>query len=350
MSSKAKLGVLILLMVVIAIGVGVFTDSSELRDASTQPEQNGTSTIPTSTEQTQTPEGWETYSNAQLDVTASYPPNASVGTEGPQNRHINFTYLGEDNATGEITDGFTLTVSDYNKESGTSLREFVEQKINNNIPARPTSDIATTSFRQQTAYQWTREALGTVKKLAVSPSSDRAVIVSYNISDPNNNNYQNIVDKIISSLDFSPVSSDDNQEAAGTTEEVTLVMLNTEVPEGQEPQRGCDMLAPITRRVSPTQTPLTQAMEELFATDRTEVQGFYNFIAKTNDSLQFDRAAVEDGTANIYLTGELSGFSGACDNPRAAIQIEETAKQFSTIEGVQLFLNGEKTDLSPSGR
>ena len=79
------------------------------------------------------------------------------------------------------------------------------------------------------------------------------------------------------------------------------------------------------------------------------VDGYTNFIARTNDTLSFERAEVdEDGTAHIYLTGELSGLAGVCDDPRAAIQIEETALQFATVAEVQLYLNDEPTDLIPS--
>lgn len=347
MSSKTKLGLFIVVIAIAAIITGLVTSPNTVMDDENA--TRGNSTTPTSSEQVQIPSEWNEYSNSQLNVTASYPPSASVQTEGPEQRHIKFTYLGEDNATGEITDGFTLTISNYNKNESTSLREFVTSQINDNVPARPTSDVATTTFRDEVAYQWTQESLGTVNKLATSPTKDRAVIISYNISDPNNNDYDTLVDQIIASAKFNEID-EGNAEPAGTVSEVTLMMLDRNVPEGEDPERGCDLLAPITRDIKPTQAPLTAAMEELFSISRTNVQGFYNFLANTNDTLSFDRAAVTNGTANIYLTGELSNLAGVCDNPRSAIQIEETAKQFSTVEDVQIYLNGEPTNLTPSGR
>lgn len=345
MSNKAKLGVFILIMAVAAVIVGLATSPAELTKDSDQP----TTTASTSTESTTMPQDWQTYSNTQLDVTVSYPPNTSVQTEGPENRHIKLTYLGEDNATGEITDGFTVTISNYEKASDQTLRNFVENRLADNAAAQATSDIATTSFRNQTAVTYTTETVGTVNHTAFAPSEDRVIIISSNISDPNDNDYQQLVDQIISSTDFSAIS-DGNDQPANTVSEVTLVMLDRDIPEGAEPDRGCDQLAPITRSIESTQAPLTAAMEELFEINRTDVQGFHNFLAKTNSTLKFDRATVENGTANIYLTGQLSGVAGVCDNPRAAIQIEETAKQFSTVEEVELYLDGEATDLSPSGR
>lgn len=344
MTNTHKLGIFLFMIIAAAVIVSLATDPAQPDDT-----QNATTTPATPSEQADIPNGWQSYENAQLNVSASHPPNASVQTEGPENRHIKFTYLGEDNATGEITDGFTLTISSYDKDESTSLRDFVAAQINDNVPARPTSEVATTTFRGKTAYQWTRDSLGTVNKLATSPASDRAVVISYTISDPNNNDYDQLVDQIIASAEFSQISEGDS-EPAGTVSQVTLMMLDREVPDGEEPERGCDLLAPITRDIEPTQAPLTAAMEELFAINRTDVQGFYNFLANTNDTLSFERAAVTNGTANIYLTGELTGLAGVCDNPRAAIQIEETARQFSTVEDVQIYLNDEPTDLMPSGR
>jgi len=344
MTNTQKLGIFLVTIIAAAVIVSLATNPAQPDDT-----QNATTTPATSSEQADIPNDWQSYENAQLNVSASHPPNATVQTEGPENRHIKFTYLGEDNATGEITDGFTLTISNYDKPASTPLRAFVESLVDDNTPAQNTSAIATTTFRNNTALEYTTETLGTFNHLAFSPSNDRVVTISSNVSDPNDNDYDQLVDQIIASAEFSQISADDS-EPAGTVSQVTLMMLDREVPDGEEPERGCDLLAPITRDIEPTQAPLTAAMEELFAINRTNVQGFYNFLANTNDTLSFDQAAVTNGTANIYLTGELTGLAGVCDNPRAAIQIEETARQFSTVEDVQIYLNDEPTDLMPSGR
>lgn len=344
MTNTQKLGGFLVVIVAAAVIVGFATSPAQPDDT-----QNGTTTPATSSNQVNIPDDWQNYENAQLDINASYPPNATVQIEGPENRHIKFTYLGENNATGEITDGFTLTMSSYDKPASTPLRTFAGSLIEDNAPAQETGKIATTTFRGNTALKYTTETLGTVNHLAFSPSANRVVTISSNVSDPNDNDYDQLVDRIIASAEFSEISSG-NEEPANTVGEVTLMMLDREVPDSQEPERGCDLLAPITRDIEPTQAPLTAAMEELFAINRTDVQGFYNFLTNTNETLSFERATVTDGTASIYLTGKLSGLAGVCDNPRAAIQIEETAKQFSTVEDVQIYLNDEPTDLMPSGR
>lgn len=134
---------------------------------------------------------------------------------------------------------------------------------------------------------------------------------------------------------------------APTYTHVQVALLDTSGT-GSGPTRGCDTVVMVSREVPPTQAPLTAALETLFSLSSTTVDGWYNFIAKTNDTLAFDHASVQNGVASIYLTGSLSGLAGICDDPRAAAQIDETALQFPTVSSVQLYLNGSPTELTPS--
>lgn len=143
-----------------------------------------------------------------------------------------------------------------------------------------------------------------------------------------------------------PVENTANNDELPRVSEVKIALLDTAGGDGK--QRGCDTVAMVTRQVALTPAPLTAAMRELFALDQNMVGDLYHFIANTNDTLAFERATVENGTAKIYLTGRLSGLAGVCDNPRAAIQIEETALQFATVSQVEIYLNGVKTVLTPS--
>ncbi len=336
---------IILTIVVLAIvGVLIFTSGGE-----DPADQDATSTPATSTESTaDIPNDWETYSNAQYDFSIAHPPEASVQAEGAgEQNHIKFTYLGSDQATGEITDGFTLTVSSYEQDDQT-LEEFAQTRFQEDMQAsEEVSPVTSTVFKDRSAYTYTVENVGEIENTVVE-NDDAYVVISSNISDPNNQGYEDMVEQMKDSLELREISGD--EVAQPTTEEISLAMLDPDVSEGEEPDRGCDMVAMVTRDIEETETPLTVAMNELFSIDREEVQGFRNFMARTNDTLSFNRAEVNNGTANIYLEGELSGLAGACDNPRARIQIEETALQFATVEDVQIYLNGEATDLQPSGR
>lgn len=132
----------------------------------------------------------------------------------------------------------------------------------------------------------------------------------------------------------------------GLVSQVNLAFLDT-AGTASGPERGCDKLVMVPHDIQPTVAPLSAALTQLFTIDDEQVNNYYNFIARTNETLAFQRAEVIDGTANIYLTGELTGLAGVCDDPRASIQIEETALQFETVDDVQLYLNGEETDLRP---
>jgi hypothetical protein len=122
-------------------------------------------------------------------------------------------------------------------------------------------------------------------------------------------------------------------------------------------RRGCDEVVMLTRSVATTTAPLAAAMRELFAYQNTSgvATGTFSYIDKSNDSrtgsqrpLQFDRAEVVDGTAKVYVTGD-PVYAGVCDDPRLTIQIEETAKQFPTVNAVEIYLNGQRYT-QPSGR
>src|SRR3989344_4831116 len=134
-----------------------------------------------------------------------------------------------------------------------------------------------------------------------------------------------------------------------TTSSVMIAVLDTAGTSNGKP-RACDKVILIPRTVAETTAPLTAALQNLFAISTTSVGGYFNYIARTNATLKFDRATVVAGTANIYLTGSLTGMAGVCDDPRASVQIEETAPQFSTVQRVQLYRNNATTTVVPSQR
>ncbi len=133
------------------------------------------------------------------------------------------------------------------------------------------------------------------------------------------------------------------------TTRIQLALLDTAGTTAGK-SRGCDRVVLVPFQVATTTAPLTAAMQKLFSLSTTSVNGLFNFMDRTNETLRFDRATIVNGTANIYLTGSLSGLAGVCDDPRAQIQIEETALQFPTVQRVSIFLNGTSTNLTPSQR
>ena len=137
-------------------------------------------------------------------------------------------------------------------------------------------------------------------------------------------------------------------ENTAATSSVLVALLDTaHISNGIS--RGCDKVVMVNEQIPSTTAPLTAALNTLFSFSTTSVSGWFNFIPRTSTTLQFSHATVANGTAHIYLTGSLSGLAGICDDPRTEIQIEETAKQFPSVQQVQLYLNDQPvTTLAPS--
>jgi hypothetical protein len=102
---------------------------------------------------------------------------------------------------------------------------------------------------------------------------------------------------------------------------------------------GCDIVTMVDRRVPNSPAILNVTLKELFVYKQELDYLPGNFVAK-QDKLKFDKATIENGTAKIYLIGEIV-YGGVCDNPRLTAQITETAKQFSSVKNVEIYLNGQ---------
>lgn len=141
------------------------------------------------------------------------------------------------------------------------------------------------------------------------------------------------------------VATTTNEVPSNEVTSVQIAVLDTSGATSTAKSRGCDRVVMQTFPINATNAPLSSAMQLLFGISTTSVNGYFNFIDRTNETLKFDRATVENGTANIYLTGSLTGLAGVCDDPRAQIQIEETALQFPTVQRVVIFLNNATSTL-----
>ena len=104
---------------------------------------------------------------------------------------------------------------------------------------------------------------------------------------------------------------------------------------------GCgDSAVPVQVTIPETEGVLRAALSELLSIDEQYYgqSGLYNALYQSD--LQVADVTIESGTAIIELSGSLM-LAGECDNPRVEAQIEETALQFSTVQAVSVFLNGE---------
>lgn len=98
---------------------------------------------------------------------------------------------------------------------------------------------------------------------------------------------------------------------------------------------GCnDILVPITRNVSVENNEVESALNELLITKDSEE--LKNFVK--GPSLLVYQVTIANGIADVYLKGDFN-ISGVCDIPRIKEQLYETAKQFSDIKKVEIYIN-----------
>lgn len=288
--------------------------------------------------------GGEVYRSPELGFAITHPPDAEIQRETP--RHVKFTVLGPDNAPAtEITDGFTLTVHrDAAADPDAGLEAYAKAVLRQTEAAgeeilaapEPTSIGGHAAMRLRH-----RTALGNaVTTYLFAPEPGGHYRVTAAIS---GEGYDATVEDMLESLSFMAASVENGGAAT-----VRLALLKRPA-DGTEPDAGCDALVYESFRAK-GDTPLAAALDKLFALDAERVRGRRHFLARTNDTLRLERAEREGGTARIYLAGELTGLRGVCDDPRAAIQIRHTALQVEGVERVELYLNGEATDLIPDAR
>lgn len=88
---------------------------------------------------------------------------------------------------------------------------------------------------------------------------------------------------------------------------------------------------------------LTGALNELFAVDDRQHarSGLYNALYQSD--LELQSAEIADREATIRLTGRLR-LGGVCDEPRVKAQLEQTARQFATVDRVSIYVDGVPLD------
>lgn len=101
---------------------------------------------------------------------------------------------------------------------------------------------------------------------------------------------------------------------------------------------GCDdSLVAVTRGVRNDGAPLKAAVRELLSIPHEYEGGLGNYWYGEN--LRVTSATISRGTATIRIAGRLF-VAGVCDEPRIEEQIKETARQFTGVRRVNVFVNG----------
>ena len=98
---------------------------------------------------------------------------------------------------------------------------------------------------------------------------------------------------------------------------------------------GCnEILVPITKNVLVENNEVEAALNELLATP--SIDELKNYVK--GPSLIVYQVTIANGIADVYLKGDFD-ISGICDISRIKEQLYETAKQFSDIKTVKIYVN-----------
>lgn len=129
----------------------------------------------------------------------------------------------------------------------------------------------------------------------------------------------------------------DSSNAHTQSIKIYLISLGDDGKAGKK--IGCgDSLVSVNRSIARTAAPLTAAVRELLATPEhsegtPRLENFWK-----GRRLRVQTVSLRNGTALIRITGELA-VAGVCDEPRIESQIEATARQFSTVKRVKVFVD-----------
>ncbi len=107
----------------------------------------------------------------------------------------------------------------------------------------------------------------------------------------------------------------------------------------------CSLVFPVTREVEKTVAVGRAALTELFkgTTEKEENEGYFTNI---NDGVEIQSLSISEGIAKVDLNSKLEeGVGGSCKVTAIRAQIEETLKQFSTVDSVVISINGNTQDI-----
>lgn len=148
------------------------------------------------------------YLSEEFNFSLIRPEEAQIAQEGPNNAHVKFTFLGEDNVPNtEITDGFTFTVHwDEQARAYTSLHEYARARRAEAIqgPLEEVSALVETTFGDMSAYRYHYASISGIEVVehVFLPRAGIGYTVTYAIADPNKRGYKGVVTTMLESLEF----------------------------------------------------------------------------------------------------------------------------------------------------
>jgi hypothetical protein len=107
----------------------------------------------------------------------------------------------------------------------------------------------------------------------------------------------------------------------------------------------CSLVFPVQREIEKTLAVGRASLEELFkGPSDNELEGGY--FTNIPEGVQIQSLDIKDGVATVDLSSELEeGVGGSCMVTSIRAQIEETLKQFSTVDSVIISIDGRTEDI-----
>lgn len=101
-----------------------------------------------------------------------------------------------------------------------------------------------------------------------------------------------------------------------------------------------DSAVPVTVMLPAEEPPLPGALRVLLNLDPSALRGSSLMHPLLHSELSLVSIDIEDGRAEIRLTGRLRAAPWPCNRDRIRAQLEQTALQFEEIRQVELYVNG----------
>jgi hypothetical protein len=112
-----------------------------------------------------------------------------------------------------------------------------------------------------------------------------------------------------------------------------------------DPEVSCNKVFQVEREITKIEAVGSAAIQELLKgpTSSEQANGFFTNI---NQGVKMQSLAIKDGIAYVDFDEQLeSGVGGSCRVSAIRAQITETLKQFPTIDGVVISINGRTEDI-----
>lgn len=191
------------IVLVLAVIIGIFLIAGSIYQKKNRDNSNTNNAAISSTPNTH-PDNiseWKTVRNEEMGFTIKHPEHVKSMQEPGSG---SFIYLGPTQTQGtELYDGLALTFNGHVYPQGNQvLKDFVDKQIASDSQHGTVSLSSEITINGRQGLTYTLEGVGTFKIIILPNGSDKVLMISSIVADPNNGGYQQIVDQMLSSLEI----------------------------------------------------------------------------------------------------------------------------------------------------